>query len=161
MVRRTQSRGLGGSRVYKGAIRGRQNGNPGQLERQAGYNYREYRGVVLGKKQVGELRVAAFGGGTAYGFGVSRDNAWPYQLGQLLKEDGKNVAVANVGANSQGIYGVAYDVEAYDGILDYDIALIYNGYNDSSPAHLERINSSGWRSDLQASSATSSSCLSI
>ena len=30
MVRRKQSRGLGGSRVYKGAIRGRQNGNPGQ-----------------------------------------------------------------------------------------------------------------------------------
>ena len=28
-VRRTQSRGLGGSRVYKGAIRGRQNGNLG------------------------------------------------------------------------------------------------------------------------------------
>ena len=30
MVRRKQSRGLGGSRVYKGAIRGRQNGNPGE-----------------------------------------------------------------------------------------------------------------------------------
>ena len=29
MVRRTQSRGLDGSRVYNGAIRGRQNGNPG------------------------------------------------------------------------------------------------------------------------------------
>ena len=29
MVRRKQSRGLGGSRVYKWAIRGRQNGNPG------------------------------------------------------------------------------------------------------------------------------------
>ena len=32
MVRRTQSRGLGGSRVYKGAILGRQNGNPGSGE---------------------------------------------------------------------------------------------------------------------------------
>ena len=30
MVRRTQSRGLGGSRVYKWPSRGRQNGNPGE-----------------------------------------------------------------------------------------------------------------------------------
>ena len=53
MVRRKQSRGLGGSRVYKGAIRGRQNGNPGSAVFHGLFSYNtSRRGVHHGGRHV-------------------------------------------------------------------------------------------------------------
>lgn len=102
---------------------------------QGSYNWRGYRGNVVKKKQKNEIRIACFGGSTTFGYGVHWKDTWPYLLEQLLQNDLYKFSVVNLGANCQGIYGISYDVKYYN-YLNYDIAIIYNGYNDSDPKDL-------------------------
>ena len=101
-----------------------------QLDKQSGYNLQGFRGDS-GPKDA-DYVIACFGGSTTYGFGVSKSEAWPFYLEEQLDNLEQNVCVLNLGANAQGIYGINYDVEGYD-YLNYDIALIYTGYNDLNP----------------------------
>lgn len=114
------------------------------LREQQGYNSEGYRGESLDRKREGEVRIATFGGSTTYGYGVNYKKAWPYYLSVLLQDNVSNqVSVTNLGANNQGIYGIWYDVRAYN-YLGYDIALMFNGYNDSNP---KTLNLSSFRGD--------------
>lgn len=105
------------------------------LKEKGGYNYQGYRGD-LGNTNA-ELKIACFGGSTTYGFGVPSNESWPAQLQKILSQDNLNITVFNLGTNGQGIKGIKDDLEYYD-YLDYDIALIYNGYNDLYPSSLQQ-----------------------
>lgn len=110
-----------------------------RLSGQQGYNYRGYRGEVLASKKSGEYRVGCFGGSTTYGYGVPQGESWPALLDRLLS--GNKMRVQNFGMNTQGIYGISHDVKYYAG-QEYDLAIIYEGYNDSSP---NKFNTSNFR----------------
>lgn len=105
------------------------------LKEKGGYNYQGFRGD-LGNRH-SKLNIACFGGSTTYGFGVSHDETWPFYLQALLQEDDVDVSVFNLGANGQGIYGIKDDLDYYH-YLDYDVVLIYNGYNDLDPKLLQQ-----------------------
>lgn len=100
------------------------------LSDQSGYNVQGFRGNA-GPKNADHV-IACFGGSTTYGFGVRKNETWPFLLEEQLSNSEQNVSVLNLGANAQGIYGINYDVDGYD-YLNYDIALIYTGYNDLNP----------------------------
>ena len=100
------------------------------LAKQSGYNLQGFRGDAKPKKA--EHVIACFGGSTTYGFGVRKNESWPFYLEEQLRTFGQNVCVLNLGSNEQGIYGINFDVEGYD-YLNYDIALIYTGYNVLNP----------------------------
>jgi lysophospholipase L1-like esterase len=93
------------------------------------YNYKGYRGEIKDDKKEDELRIACFGGSTTFGYGVQSHETWPFYLEQYL---GGNTSVINLGMNSQGILGITADIKNYEN-LHYDIALIYDGYNDRNP----------------------------
>jgi hypothetical protein len=101
----------------------------------AGLNYRGYRGPVLGKKQPNEIRIAMCGGSTTLGYGVRYDQAVPYQLQNKLQalcdaaHCGKKITVINLGYNNAGSYAFAFDLADF-AYLDYDAAILYEGYND-------------------------------
>ena len=101
----------------------------GRYERSAGYNVWGYRGPRLGAKPPGELRIAMLGGSTAYGYGVSWDEAIPAQLERELTSAGKPISVVNLGYNNEGAYSLRFTIEDYLW-LDYDLAILYEGYND-------------------------------
>ncbi len=104
------------------------------------YNYKGYRGEIVSPDD--PTIIACFGGSTTYGYGVKKDKTWPYFLEELLKKEGLNISVVNLGANGQGIYGISHDLKLYD-YLNYDIAILFNGYNDMMPELLQRNNLRG------------------
>ncbi|MFM7022256.1 MAG: hypothetical protein ACKOXB_04705 [Flavobacteriales bacterium] len=95
------------------------------------FNTEGYRGEILGDKEGNEYRIACFGGSTTFGYLLNKDESYPFYLQHELAEKG-NFTVANLGANGQGIYGISHDVEYYD-YLQYDAAILYDGYNDRNP----------------------------
>ncbi len=98
-----------------------------------GFNTEGYRGALLDDKEENEYRIACFGGSTTYGYLLAKNESYPFLLEQeLQKKADKKYSVANLGANGQGIYGVSKDVDYYD-YLNYDAAIIYDGYNDRNP----------------------------
>ena len=103
------------------------------------YNIHGYRGKIAEEKKVGEYRIACFGGSTTYGFGVEEQEAWPAQLGKLL---GEKYSVVNLGANNQGIYGIANDIHYYED-LDFEMAILYQGETDRDPTQLRDYNFRG------------------
>jgi acyl-CoA thioesterase-1 len=58
-------------------------------------------GVVTSSPAAAENLIVAFGASQTYGKGVSRDEAYPAQLEQLLRLKGYNVRVVNSGVNGQ------------------------------------------------------------
>jgi len=104
-----------------------------RAERSAGLNRWGYRGPVAGRKQPGELRVAMLGGSTAFGYGVTWDEAIPALLERALNEQGRQppARVVNLGFNNEGAYSFLPTLQDY-GFLDYDVAVLYEGYNDLS-----------------------------
>jgi hypothetical protein len=69
------------------------------------------------------------GGSTAYGYGVNWDEAIPAQLERELTTAGKRISVVNLGYNNEGAYSLRFTLEDYLW-LDYDLAILYEGYND-------------------------------
>ena len=102
-----------------------------RFEKSAGYNIWGYRGPSLPAKRAGEVRLVMLGGSTAFGYGVTWEQAIPAVLAsELLKRPGlPPVTVANLAYNNEGAYSFRYTLEDYLW-LDYDIVLLYEGYND-------------------------------
>ncbi len=101
----------------------------GRYERSAGYNVWGYRGPSVAGKQPGELRVVMLGGSTAFGYGVSWEDAIPAQLERALTSASMPATVVNLGYNNEGAYSLRFTLEDYLW-LDYDAAILYEGYND-------------------------------
>lgn len=101
----------------------------GRYERSAGYNIWGYRGPRVGKKKPNEIRIAVLGGSTAFGYGVTWEESIPTFLEQRLTNAAQPVSVVNLGYNNEGAYSLRYTLEDYQW-LDYDMAILYDGYND-------------------------------
>ena len=103
-------------------------------EMNAGLNIWGYRGPVLDDKQDGERRIAVVGGSTAFGYGVTWPDAFPALLEQKLNDvsqSGAMYTAANLAYNNEGAYSFKYTLRDY-AYLDYDLAILYTGYNDLS-----------------------------
>jgi len=101
----------------------------GRYERSAGYNVWGYRGPHAAEKRPGELRFVMLGGSTAYGYGVNWEDAIPAQLERALTSASNPATVVNLGYNNEGAYSLRFTLEDYLW-LDYDAAILYEGYND-------------------------------
>jgi len=106
----------------------------GRYERSAGFNVWGYRGAPVGKKQPGEYRIVVLGGSAAYGYGVSADEAIPAVLERLLRSRAASplFTVVNLAYNNEGAYSFRTTLQDYRR-LRYDLAFLYEGYNDLSP----------------------------
>jgi hypothetical protein len=71
------------------------------------------------------------GGSTAFGYGLPSHESIPAFLEHKLNAalPGRRFSVINLGAPGQGAYGFVFDLADYEH-LDYDIAILYEGYND-------------------------------
>jgi hypothetical protein len=102
----------------------------GKYQRSAGVNMWGYRGPVAARKASGEFRIAVFGGSTAFGYGVTWEESFP-----AILERGLNAAkpggysVVNLAYNNEGAYSFKFTMKDY-AYLHYDMALLYEGYND-------------------------------
>jgi hypothetical protein len=98
----------------------------------AGFNVWGYRGPAAGRKKPNEYRVIVLGGSSAYGYGVTWDQAMPAQIEQRLAARaaaGRTYRVINLGYNNEGAYSFAFTLKDYD-YLRYDLVCLYEGYND-------------------------------
>jgi lysophospholipase L1-like esterase len=108
-----------------------------RFEQAAGLNIWGYRGPVAGRKLAGERRVAVLGGSTALGYGVAVDQSFPAHLERRLAERRPGpVSVVNLAYNNEGAYAFRFTLRDY-AYLDYDLALLYTGYNDLGGANTE------------------------
>jgi hypothetical protein len=105
-----------------------------KYEKTALVNIWGYRGPVAGKKAPGEVRIAVLGGSTAFGYGPDWDGSMPYLLEQRLTALNRGrFSVVNLAYNNDGAYAMRFALEDYMW-LDYDIAILYEGYNDLGDA---------------------------
>jgi hypothetical protein len=105
-----------------------------KYERTAAVNVWGYRGPPIGRKSAGETRVAVLGGSTAFGYGPYWDGAFPFLLERRLNATGRGrYSVVNLAYNNEGAYSLRFTLEDYT-YLDYDIAILYEGYNDLTDA---------------------------
>ena len=103
------------------------------LHYRQGINLSGYRGPSVGKKRPGEVRIAVVGGSTTWGYGLPWYQSFPAQLEGLLRQSSAHeVRVLNLGFNSEGAYSFGFTLRDYES-LDYDIVVIYSGYNDQAP----------------------------
>ena len=102
-----------------------------RAERSAGLNRWGYRGPVVGRKQAGEVRFAMLGGSTAFGYGVRWDEAIPGLLETELRARDPHThwTGLNLGYNTEGAWAFLPNLEDFSS-LDYDIVILYEGYND-------------------------------
>lgn len=104
-----------------------------RAERSAGLNRWGYRGPIVGAKRPGELRVVMLGGSTAFGYGVTWDEAIPALLERRLNEQRTEAParVINLGFNNEGAYSFLPTLQDFE-FLDFDMVILYEGYNDLS-----------------------------
>lgn len=104
-----------------------------RAERSAGLNRWGYRGPVVGRKGPGEVRVVMLGGSTAFGYGGTWNEAIPALLEQQLNQidSGRRWRGINLGYNNEGAYSFTFTLKDF-AYLDYDIVILYEGYNDLS-----------------------------
>jgi hypothetical protein len=92
-----------------------------------------YRGAPAGAKQSGDVRIVMLGGSTAFGYGLPSHESIPAFLERRLNAEaraaGRRFTVINLGAPGQGAHGFRFDLADY-AYLDYEVALLYEGYND-------------------------------
>jgi hypothetical protein len=104
-----------------------------KYERTAGLNIWGYRGRVQGRKAGDEYRIVVLGGSTAYGYGLKADEAIPAVLERNLSGrmvgPFKRFTVINLGYNNEGAYSFKFTLDDYL-YLRYDLAILYEGYND-------------------------------
>lgn len=102
-----------------------------RAEKSAGLNRWGYRGPVVSGKAAGELRIVMVGGSTVFGYGGPWHEAAPAMLeGELRKaHPGRVINVVNLGYNNEGAYAALPTLEDYR-YLDYDLVILYEGYND-------------------------------
>jgi lysophospholipase L1-like esterase len=106
-----------------------------RFETVAGVNIWGYRGPVVGRKRPNEIRLVALGGSTVINFGLPFEESFPHQLEMELNRSperaGRSFSVVNLGFNNEGAYTFQYTLADYQ-YLHYDIAILYEGYNDLS-----------------------------
>lgn len=102
-----------------------------RAERSAGLNIWGYRGPVVSRRHDGEPRIAVLGGSTAFGYGVTWDQAFPAALERGLNATvpNKQWSVVNLGYNNEGAYSFRFTLEDF-GYLTPDLVILYEGYND-------------------------------
>lgn len=102
-----------------------------KFERTAGVNIWGYRGPAVSRKHLGEYRIAILGGSAAFGYGVVWQESMPARLEQKLRAalPSQEFSVMNLGYNNEGGYSLRFTLEDYD-YLKYDLACLYDGYND-------------------------------
>jgi len=100
-----------------------------RVERSAGLNRYGYRGPVVGAKRPGEVRVVMLGGSTVFGFDVEVEETVPALLERELQQSDPNVRVVNLGYHQEAAVAFVPTLRSY-AYLDYDIVLLYEGYND-------------------------------
>ena len=100
-----------------------------RFQRTGGVNIWGYRGPVVHGKKPGERRVAVLGGSSAYGYGVNGADALPARLESKLNGGDRPTSVVNLGYNNEGAYSFRFTLADYL-YLDYDVAILYEGYND-------------------------------
>jgi lysophospholipase L1-like esterase len=99
-----------------------------RAERSAGLNRWGYRGKVAASKKSGELRAVMLGGSTVFGYGVQPDQSIPASLERTLNAS-RPFSVINLGFNNEGAYSFVPTLQDFE-YLDYDIVVLYEGYND-------------------------------
>jgi hypothetical protein len=105
-----------------------------KYEKTAGFNVWGYRGPAVGSKKAGEYRVALLGGSSAYGYGVD----WTDTIAAVLERrlagrragPFERFTVVNLGYNNEGAYSFRFTMADFLS-LDYDVACLYEGYNDT------------------------------
>lgn len=104
-----------------------------RAERSAGLNRWGYRGPVIGRKAPEETRIAMLGGSTVFGYGVLWDESIPALIGKRLTETHpeKKWSTVNLGYNTEGAYAFSGNLHDF-AYLDYDVVILYEGYNDLS-----------------------------
>lgn len=102
-----------------------------RAENSAGLNRWGYRGPVLPRKVAGEVRIAMVGGSTVFGYGGKWHEAPPARLEAELRSahPGAIIHVVNLGYNNDGAFAAKPTLEDYR-YLDYDVVILYEGYND-------------------------------
>ncbi len=100
----------------------------------AGYNIWGYRGPIAGGKRSGEKRIVILGGSQAFGYGETQEESIPAILEEkinALRDEGdrRPVKVVNLAYNNQGAFSYLQTLRDYS-YLDYDIVVLYGGYND-------------------------------
>lgn len=102
-----------------------------------GWNWQGYRGPVMGRKKLGEVRIAVLGGSTAFGYGVTTEHAFPAYLERMLNERVgdlggrvRKVTVLNLAYNNESSVCFASTLDQY-AYLQPDVVLLYSGINDS------------------------------
>jgi hypothetical protein len=102
-----------------------------RAERSAGLNRWGYRGPVVGRKQPGEMRAVMVGGSTVFGYGGPWHEAAPAFLEAELRRAHPDtpITVVNLGYNNEGAFAALPTLEDYR-YLDYDLVILYEGYND-------------------------------
>lgn len=99
-----------------------------RAQQSAGLNRWGYRGPVVSAKKSGELRVVMLGGSTVFGYGVQWDQSVPANLERTLNAS-RPFSVVNLGFNNEGAYSFVPTLKDFE-YLDYDIVVLYEGYND-------------------------------
>jgi hypothetical protein len=99
-----------------------------RAERSAGLNRWGYRGPVVRSKRASELRAVMLGGSTVFGYGVQWEQSIPAQLEGALNHT-RPFSVVNLGFNNEGAYAFLPTLRDF-AYLDYDVAILYEGYND-------------------------------
>jgi len=100
----------------------------------AGVNIWGYRGPVAARKGPGQIRIVALGGSTVLNFGLPYEESFPHQLEIELNRSAsasRSYSVVNLGFSNEGAYPFQYTLADYD-YLRYDVAILYEGYNDLS-----------------------------
>jgi hypothetical protein len=100
-----------------------------RVERSAGLNRHGYRGAVVGRKQPGETRIVMLGGSTVFGFDSEVEDTLPARIEDGLAASDPRIRVVNLGFNGEGAAAFVPTLDSY-AFLDYDIVLLYEGYND-------------------------------
>jgi hypothetical protein len=107
-----------------------------------GVNIWGYRGPTVGRKRPGEIRVVVAGGSTVLGYALAPEDAFPYRLELALPsslQDGEPpFSVINLGYNNEGAFTFQYTLADY-AYLKYDVAVLYEGYNDLMSANRHMI----------------------
>jgi len=100
-----------------------------RFQRTGGVNIWGYRGPIVHGKKPGERRVVMLGGSSAFGYGVGWAEAIPARLESKIRSAGEQASVVNLAYNNEGAYSFRFTMADYL-YLDYDLAILYEGYND-------------------------------
>ena len=123
----------------------------------AGLNYRGYRGRVLGRKAVGEVRLGLFGGSVAMGYGVRNDRSIAAFAERALNSSkaradrSQRFTVVNLASNGEA--GLAFFEANYQlfRYLDLDTLIFYVLGGDARSSMARGVDVQEWASSQRSS----------